>query len=70
MRPNENATKEWRRVKGSLTRAERSGSPERMHAAVRDARATFDAVGWPDWWSRVDRIEADAQSLARVGFVA
>jgi len=53
----------WRTVKGNLTRAERSGDPERMLRAVAVARATFDEVGWPDWWARVDRLETDALGI-------
>lgn len=50
---------EWRRVKANLTRAENSGDGDRIWRAIRDARETFEKWGYPDWWARVDRLEAD-----------
>ena len=57
------AQRAWRRTKGELTRAEKSGDPDHMLQAVEKARGTFEEHGYPDWWSRVDRLEQDAHSL-------
>jgi hypothetical protein len=57
----------WRanssRVKARLTRAERNVIPQPGHAGAeaRAVRALMDEHGYPDWWSRVDRLEHDAR---------
>ena len=39
-----------RAQKAALTRAQHSGDPAKIIAAVRGAREAFDAHGWPDQW--------------------
>lgn len=55
-----NVEREWRRVKRTLTKAELSEDPLEILRACREAESTFNVVGWPDWWSRVERMKWDA----------
>ena len=52
--------REWRRVKTALTKAENSDDPLQVLRACREAESTFNVVGWPDWWARVERMKMDA----------
>ena len=51
---------EHRRLKTKLTRAERSGAPLKVLAAVEDALETWSGKAWPDEWSRWARALEDA----------
>lgn len=53
----------WRRTKGDLTRAEKTQDPDTMLQAVQRARDTFEQHGYPDWWSKADRLEQDAHFI-------
>lgn len=55
----------WTRIKTMLTRAERSGNPDNMLAAVAEAERLFEEHGWPDWWSRIERMRQDAELAKR-----
>lgn len=49
-------TKVYPRQKAALTRAIKSGDPDRVIAAARDAVRVWDEIGaWPDDWSRWQR---------------
>jgi hypothetical protein len=57
----------WANVKRRLTIAERNvktdpGGALSLCAEVRDL---FIEYGWPDWWSRVERLENDARLQIR-----
>lgn len=70
--------RQWRRVKSALTRAEnrisrvdpatgtyaRPSSEDLAFArtVAADARETFEREGFPDWWSRVVRLETDIRA--------
>lgn len=41
-----------RKLKSRLTRARNSGDPRKVIAAVKEARASFNAFGYPDDWNR------------------
>lgn len=56
----DSTTAEWRRIKASLTRAERTGDASKILAACDEAERVFDSIGWPDWWSRIERMRRDA----------
>ncbi len=38
------------KCKAALTRAENSGDPSKVIAAVKQARLAFNEYGWPDQW--------------------
>lgn len=56
----------WRenqtRVKSLLTRAEKAVStdPARALAVAEQVLRWMEEHGWPDWWSRVERLQQDA----------
>ncbi len=50
-------------VKSALTRAEKSQDPSTMRAAADQAESAFKEYGWPDWWSRIERMRIDAAFL-------
>jgi hypothetical protein len=51
----------WPKQKGALTRAVKSGDPERVAKVCRDAVRVWDEVGaWPDDWSLFQRALDDA----------
>ena len=54
------AEREWRKARVALTRAENSGSPHAILDACDAAHTTFETYGYPDWWSRIDRMRNDA----------
>jgi hypothetical protein len=70
---------EFRKVKGDLTRAENrvnrvvggayvqpsNADLEYGLRIVAQARDTFERIGWPDWWSRVDRLAEDIDARMR-----
>lgn len=60
-------TKAWRAVKVALTRAEKTKDPSAIHKACDHAESVFNTIGWPDWWSRVERMRTDAASLPAPG---
>jgi hypothetical protein len=51
---------EYRALKGALTRALRSGSRQRVLETCQKAFLTFEALGYPDDWSRWERAKDDA----------
>lgn len=57
--------REYRLLKGALTRAERSGKPEWIIEECEAALARFDVIGWPDDWSRWERAKNDAELKLR-----
>lgn len=52
--------REWKRIKTKLTKAEFSEDPLEVLRACREADSVFHCVGWPDWWTRVERMKWDA----------
>lgn len=56
---------EHRRLTAKLTRAERSGQPLKVLAAVEDALMSWSGKAWPDQWSRWARALEDAYSARR-----
>ncbi len=54
------AEREWRKTRVALTRAENSGSPHAILDACDAAQKTFETYGYPDWWSRIERMRSDA----------
>jgi hypothetical protein len=59
---DENARANQRKVKTLLTRAEKivNTDPARALQVAEDVEAIFEEHGWPDWWSRVERLKQDA----------
>jgi len=57
----ERANREYARQKAALTRAENSGDPDKVVAAVKKAVAEWNAWGaWPDGWHRWNIAYGDA----------
>jgi len=56
-----------RAVKARLTKLERlcKSQPQYVLAEVAKVRAQMDEHGYPDWWSRIDRLEQDAIAYER-----
>lgn len=52
--------KDHSRLKGRLTRAVRSGNPDRVIAERDYAFAIFERDGYPDDWARWERAAEDA----------
>lgn len=55
--------REFKRIKGSLTRGEKAlteGDHARALRVARDAFEDFERIGYPDWWSRAERLRQDA----------
>jgi hypothetical protein len=58
--------KVYPRQKAALTRAVKSGDPERIAKACKDAVAVWDEIGaWPDDWARWQRALDDALGYNR-----
>lgn len=49
-----------RSTKAMLTRAEKTKDRAAILAACDKAEAIFNRHGWPDWWSRIERMRSDA----------
>lgn len=47
-------------LKAALTRAKKSGDPDKVLATVQSAYRTFDETYWPDCWSDWERAKQDA----------
>jgi hypothetical protein len=62
----EKANKLGRKAKGLLTRAEKSDNIMYRKAKAIEVTDIFDEMGaWPDWWSRLTRLEDDTAFMAR-----
>jgi len=64
----EDCQREWSRVKRDLTRGEkllREGDSSRALNIAEQALLDFETWGWPDWWSRAERLQLDAR-MARM----
>lgn len=62
----ERMRKVWPRQKAALTRARKSGDPERVAQVCKAAVAEWDAIGaWPDDWSLFQRTLDDALGWGR-----
>ena len=48
------------KLKAALTRAKKSGNPDRVLAAVQSAYREFDGNYWPDCWLDWERAKQDA----------
>lgn len=57
--------KELPRLKAALTRAIKSGDPEKILAEVKKAYARFDQIGWPDCWHRWEIAKTDVEMSRR-----
>lgn len=58
----ETAKKEMPKLKSKLTRAKKSGDPDKVIAVVQEAYAAFDRWGaYPDNWHLFKRAEDDAR---------
>jgi hypothetical protein len=60
--------KSLRACKAELTKLEGGlykSQPQHTLAQLDRIERTFDALGWPDWWSRVNRLRQDAEAYAR-----
>lgn len=55
----EAAIRAWRRAKGMLTRAEKSDDLRYRLKVAGDVEDVFNEYGWPDWWSRQQRLLLD-----------
>lgn len=56
----------WPKQKAALTRARKSGDPEKVAAVCKAAVAEWDAIGaWPDGWSLFQRTLDDALGYGR-----
>lgn len=58
--------KELPKLRAALTRAKKSGDPQKVIAAVKHATARFDVIGWPDQWSNWERAKEDAELQLRM----
>lgn len=56
----EQVQREWRRLKGNLTRATGAGDDLRIIAVCQDAEASFSRFGFPDRWALFQRAYDDA----------
>lgn len=54
-----------RKHRSALTRARKTGDPEKIVAACDAAFEDFNQYGWPDCWSLWERAKDDAAFLAR-----
>ena len=61
----ERQEREWAELLTRIEMAEKSDSPRVMRTVVRQCVERFEAVGWPDWWSRAQRLADDADALER-----
>ncbi len=63
------ARNEFSSIKARLTRAEAQykSQPQWVLAECDRIEKIFDEIGWPDWWSRVERLRQDALSYERWG---
>jgi hypothetical protein len=56
----------WPKQKAALTRAVKTGDPERVAAVCKAAVAEWDAIGaWPDDWARFQRALDDVAGWGR-----
>ncbi len=51
----------WADLKRRLNKAEKAGNAEDILDMCDKAEKAFDMVGWPDWWSLIERMRGDAQ---------
>lgn len=53
--------REWPKQKAALTRAKKTGDPEKVAKVCKDAVTVWDEIGaWPDDWSLFQRALDDA----------
>lgn len=61
----EDQAKAWVEAARLMTEAERSHDIVLRQINGIAARALFVVFGWPDWWTRIERLEMDTHAMVQ-----